>query len=1035
MRYNLLLKLLLIFFGVLLHVQAFSQSAGDYRSANGGGDWGLESSWEYYNGTSWVDPGAEGVPLSGDGVVTIRDGHTINTAGNRTVDQLTVESNAVLNVDAADALTIADGTGTDITINSGGRLTNGGSITLNGTGTVNGTYEHALDGGTVPAFSWDVASTCLISGTTDNAPAGLDQTFGNFEVDIDLIGSADLGLTGSSVFEGDFIVRNTGGNSNRLALSSVSDVTVTFNGNLEVLNTSEIRFSGNATTFDINGDLKHASSNSIELEGVFGIPAINLSGDIVLSDGVIAGNDGSDIASINFDGSTVQTYDNSGGGVVNDAVHFVIQDGAVLAIPDGSYINGGGDFTLSSGGELQIGSAAGIVGGTGSGNIRNGGSRAYANNATIVYNGSAAQTLGDGFPVLGDFSGNFVVDNSNGVSVNSNRTFSTLTLSNGSLIFDDYALAILDDHARSNGTLSGNSVSILQLEHTSTLSNAIHFASDGNSIAKVVMNGSGGSATLGSALTINDTLRINAGSLSLSASLDMAANAVVKPEGGTLNTNGNLVLNSTSNGTAGITEIGGTLNGNITMERYIPGGARSYRFFSPATGDFTYDQLIDEIHITGEGGSDNGFDETNTNNSSVFTYDETDTSGFNDRWAAPSAASDALNAGMGCRLFVRGNKQTQGDALIDGSNPTPEAVTLSYTGSPNTGTVSPSVTCDDNCAESNDAGGWNLVGNPYPCAIDWNDVNTTNLGTTYYVWDPVNENYQSYNSSGGTGGAEQYIASSQAFFVKSSASGPSMTFEESDKADVENITNYFRKAAKENEIKIRMQRMSGDSLYDEAYVTFHEQAADTFDAFDSHKLYGNHMSVYTINADTNRLVVNSNAADIDQEKVIPLAVFAGASDDYQLQFSGIQSLTKNWDVRLRDNMRNQEVELSEGTTYMAEIDNQNDSSYGEDRFVLVFENDMVTGHEDDRLSASDIRVFPNPHEGNALLYIDFQKHVDEAGAVRIYNSTGRIVQERSFSEAESRGTLGVETRLNAGMYYVKIRLDSGEQAVKKLVIR
>jgi len=47
--------------------------------------------------------------------------------------------------------------------------------------TVYGTYEHRMNGGTIPAATWDINSTCLISGIIGTVPAGLDQNFGNFE--------------------------------------------------------------------------------------------------------------------------------------------------------------------------------------------------------------------------------------------------------------------------------------------------------------------------------------------------------------------------------------------------------------------------------------------------------------------------------------------------------------------------------------------------------------------------------------------------------------------------------------------------------------------------------------------------------------------------------------------------------------------------------------------------------------------------------------------------------------------------------------
>jgi hypothetical protein len=80
-------KLLLPFFLVLSSVTVLSQSLGDYRSSVTSEVWTALSSWQYYNGSSWVTPSGtspQGYPgqFTGTKTVTIRDGHTITTSGS-----------------------------------------------------------------------------------------------------------------------------------------------------------------------------------------------------------------------------------------------------------------------------------------------------------------------------------------------------------------------------------------------------------------------------------------------------------------------------------------------------------------------------------------------------------------------------------------------------------------------------------------------------------------------------------------------------------------------------------------------------------------------------------------------------------------------------------------------------------------------------------------------------------------------------------------------------------------------------------------
>jgi len=74
---NYFYLLIFLFFPVF----SYSQAVGDYRS-NGTGNWTVLSSWQYYNGTSWVTPtgiSPQGYPgqYAGTGTVTIRNTHTI----------------------------------------------------------------------------------------------------------------------------------------------------------------------------------------------------------------------------------------------------------------------------------------------------------------------------------------------------------------------------------------------------------------------------------------------------------------------------------------------------------------------------------------------------------------------------------------------------------------------------------------------------------------------------------------------------------------------------------------------------------------------------------------------------------------------------------------------------------------------------------------------------------------------------------------------------------------------------------------------
>ena len=64
-----------------------AQTTGAYRSATSG-DWSTPATWQIFNGTSFV--AATITPSSSDGIITIRNGHTITISNAITADQIEI---------------------------------------------------------------------------------------------------------------------------------------------------------------------------------------------------------------------------------------------------------------------------------------------------------------------------------------------------------------------------------------------------------------------------------------------------------------------------------------------------------------------------------------------------------------------------------------------------------------------------------------------------------------------------------------------------------------------------------------------------------------------------------------------------------------------------------------------------------------------------------------------------------------------------------------------------------------------------------
>ena len=163
-----------------------------------------------------------------------------------------------------------------------------------------------------------------------------------------------------------------------------------------------------------------------------GTGTLDVQGDFTLSSGTIT-ESSSGSGEIIFSGSSVQQY--TGGGSYSGDINFTVENLATLDLGTGS-LSGSGTFDLDAGGTVRVGStdaSGAIQTGTSAGNIRVSGTRTYAANGNIIYNGSSAQSIGNGFPST---AVNLEINNSAGVTNSSGTSniIGDLTLTSGAFV-------------------------------------------------------------------------------------------------------------------------------------------------------------------------------------------------------------------------------------------------------------------------------------------------------------------------------------------------------------------------------------------------------------------------------------------------------------------------------------------------------------------------------------------------------------------------------------------------------------------------
>ena len=315
---------------------------------------------------------------------------------------------------------------------------------------------------------------------------------------------------------------------------------------------------------------------------------------------------------------------------------------------------------------------------------------------------------------------------------------------------------------------------------------------------------------------------------------------VLNVRNGTLDANGLLRLVSNAQGDASVAPVGGSVIGDVTVERYIDPGATGWRFMTaPVTGAIFADWNDDFITSGYPGSSYPNFPFT-----SVLKYDESVVGHQDSGLIAPSSASEAISSKAAYWVWSG-----------DGSTNTNE-FTVDVTGEILSGSIDLAVNYTITTGGLT-ADGWSLVANPYVCTIDWDDPSWTKVfvDDAVYVWNTDQGQYASYIAGVSTNGGSNFIASSQGFYVKTTALFPQLTVAEQAKVSDTTVT-FLKKQVVDPIIRLSA---SYEGFVEESVLRFREGASTEFDgALDAYylsydhypiKMYTEHDSVlYSINS-------------------------------------------------------------------------------------------------------------------------------------------------------------------------------------------
>jgi hypothetical protein len=240
--------------------------------------------------------------------------------------------------------------------------------------------------------------------------------------------------------------------------------------------------------------------------------------------------------------------------------------------------------------------------------------------------------------------------------------------------------------------------------------------------------------------------------------------------------------------------------------------------------------------------------------------------------------------------------------------------------------------------------GFNLIGNPYPSFLNWDDAALSGVNTSIWYRSKGTGSYlfQTYNSNGriGTLGGTKYIPPMQSFWVRVTSATNSVGFNNNMRSHQDQSTNAGRLKVSENETQsvLRLE-IANETNHDEAVIYFNSDASDGFDDFDSPKLFNNNIAIpelYSI-VDNENMVING-LRNSQPNKEVQLGFYSGKTTGLKIRATELSRFSAGTQIILKDHFLNIEADLTQGDEYQF----TSDATENHDRFSLLFKSSQGT---------------------------------------------------------------------------------------------
>ncbi len=345
---------------------------------------------------------------------------------------------------------------------------------------------------------------------------------------------------------------------------------------------------------------------------------------------------------------------------------------------------------------------------------------------------------------------------------------------------------------------------------------------------------------------------------------------------------------------------------------------------------------------------------------------------------------------------------------------------------------------------------WNLIGNPYPSAINADafledPLNSSIVNGTIYLWthnSPISEansgderynysanDYATYTANmGGTaavsGGAipTGFIASAQGFIAQGLTNGQA-TFNNSMRVTTNN--NQFFKTADNSDQKNRiwLNLYNNKGAFSQILVGFIENGTDGIDRYDGSKFGGNYVSFYSIVE--NQSFATQSKPPLREEESIQLGLYSyiEKGDSLNISIENIEGALGNYNVYLKDKLLNITHDLHfEDYSFIPEP-----QSVYDDRFELLFTKSEVLDLEEVTSITNELLILNGENQ------LEIRTSLNSTIAqIKIYDLVGKTIVEENLNDLNY--LLNTKNISKGTVLLVSVLLETNVTLIKKIII-